>query len=98
ELAINRYSNYISSLTGLSIENREKYSTSENKLIIDCLLKDADEYRYPKIDEDESYALNVTRTGTYLRALTLAGILRGLSTFVQLIERIGSSNVSYIPI
>ncbi|CAF3043999.1 unnamed protein product [Rotaria socialis] len=98
ELAIRRYSNYISSLTGLSIENSQKYSSSENKLIIDCLLKDADEYSYPKIDEDESYVLNVTRTGTYLGALTLTGILRGLSTFVQLIECSNSSNISYIPI
>jgi hexosaminidase len=39
-----------------------------------------------KLGEDESYGLNVTDSGAQLTALTPLGILRGLQTFLQLVE------------
>ncbi|CAF4780406.1 unnamed protein product, partial [Rotaria sp. Silwood2] len=39
-----------------------------------------------------------TKTGSYLYALSLTGIIRGLSTFIQLIERNTSSDTFYIPL
>jgi hexosaminidase len=40
----------------------------------------------PSVDEDESYALEVTDRQAVLRAPTVVGILRGLETFLQLLE------------
>ncbi|CAF0976228.1 unnamed protein product [Rotaria sordida] len=97
-LALRRYSKYISLLAGISVEINQKSSSSENKLIIDCPLITSKKDKYPKLGEDESYTLNVTKTGSYLYSLSLTGIIRGLSTFVQLIERNTSSDTFYIPL
>jgi hexosaminidase len=100
ELALVRYSKYISSLTGLTvhIDKSSSSSSSQNALIIDCPSIQSKKNKYPKLNEDESYALNVTKTGVYLNAVSLTGVIRGLSTFVQLIERDSTSENSYIPL
>ncbi|CAF1047869.1 unnamed protein product [Adineta steineri] len=97
ELALNRYSKYISSLTGLSIKVHQNLPPSKNTLTIDCSSSNSDEDNYPTLGEDESYILNITETGSYLSGPTLTGLIRGLSTFVQLIERDTSSHKNYIP-
>ncbi|UJR26444.1 hypothetical protein I4U23_007774 [Adineta vaga] len=97
KLALNRYSKYISLLTGISVNTDVTSTSSENNLFIDCTSKNCKNDKYPELGEDESYTLNVTKTGSYLSAITLTGIIRGLSTFVQLIERDKSSDTSFIP-
>ncbi|CAF3642172.1 unnamed protein product [Rotaria socialis] len=96
--AIRRYSKYISSLTGKSIKSNQNIAPSEKKLIINCASMASENEKYPALAEDESYALNITNTGSYLYASTLTGVLRGLATFVQLIERSTSSSNCYIPV
>lgn len=41
------------------------------------------------IDEDESYSLNVTAQGVHLHAATDVGAMRGLETFLQLVQSDG---------
>ncbi|CAF1335902.1 unnamed protein product [Rotaria sordida] len=98
QLALHRYSKYISLLTGISVTINQTFLSPRNKLIIDCpsIISKID--KYPKLGEDESYKLNITKTGSYLYSLSLTGIIRGLSTFVQLIEQHESSNTFYIPL
>jgi hexosaminidase len=43
------------------------------------------------LDEDESYSLDVTSTGAHLKAATDVGAMRGLETFLQLVQTDGSS-------
>jgi len=97
QLALVRYSKYISSLTGISTKIDQSKSHSKNKLLIDCSSINAENSNYPELGEDESYKLNVNRTGSYIDASSLTGIIRGLSTFVQLIEKDLSSEKYYIP-
>jgi hexosaminidase len=40
----------------------------------------------PVLGEDESYQLDITRVGANLKAATVAGVLHGLETFLQLIQ------------
>jgi len=47
------------------------------------------------VNEDESYALKVTAVGATIDAPTVVGALRGMETFLQLIQ--GGSNGYYIP-
>ncbi|CAF3792654.1 unnamed protein product, partial [Rotaria sordida] len=70
-LALRRYSKYISLLAGISVEINQKFLSSENKLIIDCPLITSQNNTYPKLGEDESYTLNITKTGSYLYSLSL---------------------------
>ncbi len=41
----------------------------------------------PKLGEDESYSLEVTGSGAVLRAPAVIGVIRGLETFLQLVEK-----------
>src|SRR3712207_4491058 len=49
----------------------------------------------PSVDEDESYTLDVTERQATLRAPTVVGALRGLETFLQLLE--GDRDGFYLP-
>jgi hexosaminidase len=49
----------------------------------------------PSVDEDESYTLDVTDRQAVLRAATVVGALRGLETFLQLLE--GDREGFYVP-
>ena len=95
--AIDRYSKYISHLTGNSTNPDHESPHSENTLIIDCLTTLPEKGDYPKLGEDESYALSITKTGVYIKTASLTGVIRGLATFVQLIEQ-DSSKKSYVPL
>jgi hexosaminidase len=86
ELVIKRYSKYIELLIDSSSDASQTPS-SENILVIDCLTMHTEKGSYPKLGEDESYKLNIKKTGVYLNAATMTGVIRGLSTFVQLIEQ-----------
>ncbi len=86
KLAINRYSKYIELLIGSS-SNTSQTSSPENTLIIDCSTMHTEKDSYPKLGEDESYTLHITKTGVFLNTASYTGVIRGLSTFVQLIEQ-----------
>ena len=96
--ALDRYAKYISLVAGISTEINFKTVVSHNKLIIDCPSKISETKTYPNLGEDESYRLNITITGSYLYALSLTGIIRGLSTFVQLIERNQAIDKPFLPV
>ncbi len=49
----------------------------------------------PAVDEDESYTLDVNERQAVLRAATVVGALRGLETFLQLLE--GDRDGFYVP-
>jgi hexosaminidase len=49
----------------------------------------------PSVDEDESYSLEVTDRRALLRAPTVVGALRGLETFLQLVE--GDRDGYFVP-
>jgi hexosaminidase len=49
----------------------------------------------PSVDEDESYSLEVTDRQAQLRAPTVVGALRGLETFLQLVE--GDRDGYFVP-
>src|SRR5262249_38005543 len=50
----------------------------------------------PSLNEDESYTLDVSDTQALLRAPTVIGVLRGLETFLQLLESDGKTY--FIPV
>lgn len=49
----------------------------------------------PSVDEDESYSLDVSDSRAFLKAQTVVGVLRGLETFLQLLE--GDGKGYFIP-
>jgi hexosaminidase len=49
----------------------------------------------PSVDEDESYSLEVSESRAVLKAPTVVGVLRGLETFLQLLD--GDRNGYFIP-
>ncbi|HEV7891514.1 MAG TPA: family 20 glycosylhydrolase [Pyrinomonadaceae bacterium] len=62
-------------------------------LVIDCKRQGR---AVPSVEEDESYTLDVTDRQAQLRAPTDVGALRGLETFLQLLE--GGREGFYIPV
>lgn len=61
-------------------------------LVIDCKRPGR---AVPSVEEDESYTLDVTDRQASLRAPTVVGALRGLETFLQLLE--GDRDGFYVP-
>ena len=98
QLAINRFSKYISLRMGNVFSTEQAINTLESTMVIDCPSILSDKDHYPKLGEDESYTLNIKESGIYLHAEFLTGVIRGLATFVQLIERHPSSQKSYVPL
>ncbi|MDQ6787496.1 MAG: family 20 glycosylhydrolase [Acidobacteriota bacterium] len=66
--------------------------SSTASLVIDC--QNAGR-KIPSVDEDESYSLEVNSKQAALSAATVVGALRGLETFLQLLE--GDREGFYIP-
>lgn len=67
-------------------------NTAAATLVIDCK---GPGRAVPSVEEDESYALEVTDRQASLRAPTVVGALRGLETFLQLLE--GDREGFYVP-
>jgi len=61
-----------------------RYVDAGGALVIDCAGAGS---TLPKLGDDESYMLEVRRDGAELRAPNVVGALRGLETFLQLVER-----------
>jgi hexosaminidase len=78
--------------TGLEFSRTTPGDTKTAALLIQC--KSAGK-SIPALDEDESYSLVASDKQTVLSAATVVGVLRGLETFLQLLE--GDSQGFYIP-
>lgn len=61
-----------------------RYTASGGTLVIAC---DTAGSALPKLGDDESYTLDVRPDGAELRAPNVVGALRGLETFLQLVEK-----------
>lgn len=57
---------------------------SGGALVVTC---DSAGSALPKLGDDESYTLDVRASGAELRAPNVVGVLRGLETFLQLVEK-----------
>jgi hexosaminidase len=69
--------------TGLELPRERAMQESGAGLIVQC---NGPGQAIPSVDEDESYTLEVTETQARLNAPTVVGALRGLETFLQLLE------------
>lgn len=70
--------------TGLKLKSRAAGEIVEATLLINCK---APAQTYPILGEDETYSLIVSPRQAVLSAETALGALRGLETFLQLIEK-----------
>jgi len=78
ERAMNRLAARLSRQTGIEIRG------GKTALWIECRARGPE---YPKIDEDESYKLDVSPDSARITAPTVTGALRGMETFAQLVEQ-----------
>lgn len=78
--------------TGFEFSRATPTDTKTAALLIQC--KGAGK-SVPALEEDESYSLATSDNQTLLNAATVVGVLRGLETFLQLLE--GDSQGFYIP-
>jgi hexosaminidase len=69
--------------TGLALANTVKSGQQGAVLVIKC---DGAGQAIPSVGEDESYTLEVSATQAQLIAPTVVGALRGLETFLQLLD------------
>jgi len=70
--------------TGLALARPTAPSAASAALAIECQGPGA---AVPSVDEDESYALDVTSQQATLRAATVVGAMRGLETLLQLLKQ-----------
>lgn len=80
--ALSRFTARISRQTGILMGVVKPAEPKRPTLLVECAAAGAP---YPKLGEDESYALDITSDGAHLKAATGAGALHGLETFAQLI-------------
>lgn len=84
--AVDRAIAYLGRTTGLRFTDPVAASPSGASLVIDCARASA---AIPQLGEDESYTLVVGPRQARLSAPTTLGVLRGLETFLQLVQRQG---------
>jgi hexosaminidase len=77
---------------GIELSRRLSDDATTAALLIECL---GPGQNVPSLDEDESYSLEVSDEQARLSAATVIGALRGLETFLQLLE--GSRDGDFIP-
>ncbi len=81
--AVNRFIDRLSQQTGIPLASGIEKDESEALLVINC--QGAGE-KIQSIKENESYNLDITPLRADLKAATPVGVLRGLETFLQLVE------------
>jgi hexosaminidase len=72
--------------TGIPSIDMKVTNSAAATLVIDCA---AGTKEVQELGEDESYRLEVTSSGTRLSAPTTLGVMRGLQTFLQLVQTTG---------
>ena len=83
EGAVYRFSRSLEGRTGLEFSRTAAADARAGKLLVQC---NGPGKSVPSVDEDESYSLDVTDTQAVLKAATAIGAMRGLETFLQLLE------------
>jgi hexosaminidase len=83
ESAIYRASRRLEGRTGLEFSRAAGTDAQSATLLIQC---DGPGKPVPSVDEDEAYSLDVSEKQAVLKAETVVGVLRGLETFLQLLE------------
>ena len=83
ESAIYRASRRLEGRTGATLLRASAADFASAGLLIQCK---AAGKPAPSVDEDESYQLDVSERQAVLKAPTVVGVLRGLETFLQLLE------------
>src|SRR5262245_33404407 len=81
--AIFRATRRLEGRTGFEFSRTSANDTQSAALLVQC--KEAGS-TVPSVKEDESYSLEVTDKQAVLKAQTVVGVLRGLETFLQLLE------------
>ncbi|HEX8774149.1 MAG TPA: family 20 glycosylhydrolase [Pyrinomonadaceae bacterium] len=69
--------------TGFALSHNWSGDPAAATLVIECL---GPGQAVPSVDEDESYTLEVSARQAVLKARTVVGVLRGLETFLQLLD------------
>lgn len=90
--AAERAARQLERLTNLTFAHPTVTNKTDAALLIYCQTQGK---TIPTIDENESYALEVSATQAILRAPTGTGAMRGLETFLQLLE--GDAGGFFIP-
>ncbi len=83
EAATSRATRRLEGRTGTTLLRAPAADPASAALLIQC--KGAGKPA-PSVDEDESYQLDVSERQAVLKAATVVGVLRGLETFLQLLE------------
>ena len=83
EAAIFRATRRLEGRTGITLVRGPGVDAAPGALLIQC--RGAGK-TVPAVDEDESYQLDVSEKQAVLKAATVVGVLRGLETFLQLLE------------
>ena len=79
ERAVKRFTTRVSRQTGIPLVRSGTPAT----LLVECRQSTP---KYPSLNEDESYRLDISAGGARLTSQTTTGVLRGLETFGQLIH------------
>src|SRR5215813_7036425 len=83
EGAIHRVARRLSGRTGLEFSHATIADPQAATLLIQC---NGPGKPLPSVEEDESYSLDVSDKQAVLKAATVTGVMRGLETFLQLLE------------
>jgi len=90
--AIERMARRLDARTGLTFARELASDPSKAALVIECQSAGK---AIPSVDEDESYRLEVSGSQAVMSAPTVVGALRGLETFLQLLN--GDKDGFFIP-
>ncbi|MBO0727485.1 MAG: family 20 glycosylhydrolase, partial [Blastocatellia bacterium] len=90
--AIDRMARRLEARTGLTFARGLQSDAAASTLVIQS---QSPGKAIPAVDEDESYSLEVSNSQATLNATTVVGALRGLETFLQLLD--GGKDDYYIP-
>ncbi len=92
EAAIHRAARRLEGRTGFEFSRAQAAASQSTTLLIECK---GPGKPVPSIAEDESYSLDVSERQAVLKAATVVGAMRGLETFLQLLE--GDRQGYFIP-
>jgi hexosaminidase len=81
--ALERFLNNLRRQTGMTPLDMKVTSAAQAKLVVHC---EHENKAVQELGEDESYSLEVSTAGAKLDAVTALGIMRGLETFLQLVQ------------
>jgi hexosaminidase len=92
EAGIHRAARRLEGRTGFEFSRAPASGAQAATLLIECKGPGKE---IPSVSEDESYSLNVSDKQSIIKAATVVGVLRGLETFLQLLE--GDRQGYFIP-